>query len=632
MKFIVSFWALLAILPLSAQSSITLQLPDTVANNGDTLLLDITARQFSQIVSVQFSINFDPSVIQYVSFEQTNLPFIAIGNNDAANGNLRVSWFDIQGAGVTIPDGSSIIRLKFFANGDAGDVTNVNISGTPLAIQVFQATGEPNKFEDVTVNQLNGLVAIAGGFGVIFNVKNVSCVNGENGAITATVVGASNNTSISWTGPNNFQSQNEDISNLKAGNYNFEIRDGNGAVLLDSTLSVGQPAMALQIDTLIVNNASCSVPSGAATINVSGGTAPYRFNVGRGFTNNNQFNNLTPDNYSLIVRDTNDCQVTANFTIEANDAPELNLPDTLSFCEGENLMLDAGIFNSYQWSTGATTRSISVNQPGAYSVTVGDTPECTASDTIQVVSGAMLQVSISATDTTICPGKLTQLIASGGDTYQWVDPTGTLSATNIPNPFARPLEPTTYTVRVSNGCGSAEASIRIDFHEITSSAMPDTSIDLGETLQLRATGGVEYFWFLSEYAVSDNSIPNPTTMPEDSTSYFVRITDANGCEKLDTVNVAVVIPLDILAVNLITPNGDGKNETLYFGDIAKYGFNELKVYNRWGDLLYQKQNYQSDNERFDGTYKGKLLPTGTYFYVLSFGNGEIKQTLTILRE
>jgi len=91
-------------------------------------------------------------------------------------------------------------------------------------------------------------------------------------------------------------------------------------------------------------------------------------------------------------------------------------------------------------------------------------------------------------------------------------------------------------------------------------------------------------------------------------------------------------PLDILAINLITPNGDGKNDVLEFGNISKYGVNSLKVYNRWGDLIYNKVNYQDDEERFDGTYKGKQLPAGNYFYVLAFRDGEIKQTLTILRE
>jgi gliding motility-associated-like protein len=123
-------------------------------------------------------------------------------------------------------------------------------------------------------------------------------------------------------------------------------------------------------------------------------------------------------------------------------------------------------------------------------------------------------------------------------------------------------------------------------------------------------------------------------MPEDSTTYFVSITDINGCVTEDQVTVLVANnPVEtILAVNLITPNEDGLNDVLDFGSIEKYGSNSLKVYNRWGNLVYQKLNYQSDESRFDGTYKGKPLPAGNYFYVLSFRQGSVKQTLTLIRE
>ena len=88
----------------------------------------------------------------------------------------------------------------------------------------------------------------------------------------------------------------------------------------------------------------------------------------------------------------------------------------------------------------------------------------------------------------------------------------------------------------------------------------------------------------------------------------------------------------ITPYNLITPNGDGFNDELEFGEISKFGSNSLKVYNRWGDLVYQKLNYQSDEDRFVGLFNGQRLPAGNYFYVLAFRQGEIRQTLTIVWE
>ncbi|RME93451.1 MAG: gliding motility-associated C-terminal domain-containing protein, partial [Bacteroidetes bacterium] len=149
-----------------------------------------------------------------------------------------------------------------------------------------------------------------------------------------------------------------------------------------------------------------------------------------------------------------------------------------------------------------------------------------------------------------------------------------------------------------------------------------------------AKGGVFYEWLPNTFPVSDPLIPNPTATPADNTTYVVDITDINGCETRDSVIVLVANnPVDgIEAYNILTPNGDQLNDVLEFGPIQKYGSNSLKVYNRWGQLVYQRLNYQSDDERFDGTYQGKPLPADNYFYVLSFRQGEIRQTLTIIRE
>lgn len=635
LKFVVGCCLLLSMTPLCAQETITLHLPDTVVNNGDTLLLDIRARSFSQIVSVQFSLAWNPDVIRFVSTEpEEGLPFIAVGTNNAAMGSLRVSWFDIQGSGQTRPDNSTILRLKFFANGNPGDITDVRITDMPLAIQVFRATGVSNNFEKVDVTLQNGRVAIAGALATLFEVNDVQCTGEQNGAILTTIVGLPDDATLGWAGPNNFQSQQANIAGLAAGNYTFEIRDAAGGLLFDSTLTVAQAPVVLQIDSIVVMAADCATPTGTARAVVSGGVLPYRFRLdGADFVANNEFTELAAGDYALAVQDANGCERSADFTIVAADAPVLNLPDTVVLCEGENVLLDAGDFTTYVWSTGATTRTITVAQPGAYSITVSEGTECTASGTIRVVSGEEIEAGIRAAAASVCPGESLQLTAFGGDMFQWRDTSGTLSALDIANPLANPRSLTTYTVTISNGCTSAEASIDIGVFEITSSAGQDTCVGPGVELQLNASGGVEYFWFLSDYPVSNNRIPNPTTTPEDSTAYFVMITDANGCINLDTVFVAVASnPLDIPAINIITPNGDGANDTLFFGDISKYGANELKIYNRWGDLIYQKLNYQNDSERFDGTYKGKPLPAGNYFYVLAFRNGEIKQTLTILRE
>jgi gliding motility-associated-like protein len=74
--------------------------------------------------------------------------------------------------------------------------------------------------------------------------------------------------------------------------------------------------------------------------------------------------------------------------------------------------------------------------------------------------------------------------------------------------------------------------------------------------------------------------------------------------------------------NIITPNGDGVNDALEIEGIERFASNEITIYNRWGAEVYQTQNYQND---WFGTWNGKPLPDGTYFYVLE--NTETGETL-----
>jgi gliding motility-associated-like protein len=109
--------------------------------------------------------------------------------------------------------------------------------------------------------------------------------------------------------------------------------------------------------------------------------------------------------------------------------------------------------SSYQWSNGATTQSISVNQTGDYFVRVADSIGCpSVSDTLHITVLPSPIVSIDGNSTGNY-GSFTQLFASGGETYSWQPPTG-LSCTDCSNPIVQPTVPIHYTVTVtdSNGC------------------------------------------------------------------------------------------------------------------------------------------------------------------------------------
>jgi gliding motility-associated-like protein len=77
---------------------------------------------------------------------------------------------------------------------------------------------------------------------------------------------------------------------------------------------------------------------------------------------------------------------------------------------------------------------------------------------------------------------------------------------------------------------------------------------------------------------------------------------------------------DCFGVNVITPNGDGVNDILLFPCLENPLFpkNKLTVFNQWGDEVFSQSPYQNE---WQGTYRGKDLPVGTYYYILELNNG-----------
>jgi gliding motility-associated-like protein len=109
--------------------------------------------------------------------------------------------------------------------------------------------------------------------------------------------------------------------------------------------------------------------------------------------------------------------------------------------------------------------------------------------------------------------------------------------------------------------------------------------------------------------------PNTDYCGRDEMVYVV--CDANGC---DTAFVYIhILCQKVRFFEVFSPNGDGYNDAFVVGGIQNYPNNRLYVFNRWGNLVYEKQNYQND---WDGTWDGKMLPDATYFYIFEDGEGK----------
>lgn len=182
-------------------------------------------------------------------------------------------------------------------------------------------------------------------------------------------------------------------------------------------------------------------------------------------------------------------------------------------------------------------------------------------------------------------------------------------------------------------CGDLSDTTLLSVYEgVVARAYSDTIIVAGTSANLLATGGDFYNW-LPDTALTCNICASTTASPAETTTYWVEVENMDGCK--DTASVVVDVREDINQIifipNVLTPNDDGFNDTWLIKNIQLFPKNGVKIVNRWGDVVFQTNNYQNN---WDGKYGGGNLPAGTYYYILDVGGqwGILKGDVTILRE
>ncbi|MEZ4924236.1 MAG: gliding motility-associated C-terminal domain-containing protein [Crocinitomicaceae bacterium] len=146
-------------------------------------------------------------------------------------------------------------------------------------------------------------------------------------------------------------------------------------------------------------------------------------------------------------------------------------------------------------------------------------------------------------------------------------------------------------------------------------ASADTTITEGDEIQLfaSANGATGFYWWPDDF-MDDPTSATPTVAPEFDLTYFVQITDLDGCADTARVNIKVEPDLSLLQIpNLFTPNGDGYNDNWEIRNLDGFPDNEVTVFNIYGQIVFGPINYNND---WGGDYNGKQLPDGTYFYIL----------------
>lgn len=240
---------------------------------------------------------------------------------------------------------------------------------------------------------------------------------------------------------------------------------------------------------------------------------------------------------------------------------------------------------------------------------------CTSTTQTEVKVTPKVIASTTFNDVTICEGDVIRLEASGGDTFKWL-PSENLNDPNTATPIASPKKTTTYSVTVGVGACLDTKNITVTVNpKTTGNAGADRRILAGQSVQLdgTATGSnAKFSWSPTDY-LDDPTILNPIATPPADITYTLTI--SSDCNTVtDDVFIRVFPKVDI--ANTFTPNGDGVNDTWIIPAIERFEKIKLEVMTRYGEKVFEANSFKS----WDGKFKGKDLPVGTYFYTLYLGD------------
>jgi len=332
--------------------------------------------------------------------------------------------------------------------------------------------------------------------------------------------------------------------------------------------------------------------------------------------------------------------------------------------------------NNFIWNFGDGTTSTEKDPThtfatidSVYNVNLSITNNvCPDNNTKQISTHPLSNVTIT-TDTTLCYGEQTTISATGDFTSIRWSPESQVnmpnSATTLYNPY---ISGYIYAHLATNyGCESTDSvyvyvqqfpryqgapdSLLLFYKTPTvlePVKQPDSRIIAGQLYNVNNTPvqGVAYSWSPSTYLSCDNCIspdidlqcgtatrPSCIDFPE-FIDYTVHMVDSLGCFEADTtIRFHIIIETKAALPQAFTPNNDGENDMAFVRGWGIKEFLEVKIYNRWGQLVYESNDlYQG----WDGTFKGEPQAMDTYAYTIRIINTDnkeefIKGYITLLR-
>jgi gliding motility-associated-like protein len=340
-----------------------------------------------------------------------------------------------------------------------------------------------------------------------------------------------------------------------------------------------------------------SIPTGYTNIEWSNGAASNTISVDQ------------PGTYS-VTASLGGCETSGSIVVSVAETPVPVISGETPICAGTTTELSLNDdFTTITWSTGSAAPSIEVGA-GNYTVTVTNDLGCPGTDSYSVANFPVpllpqdffecdLSANINSNDV---PGLWTYTSSDGELTFA----PGTQSADVAITASAYGVYNLTYT---DNECQLSD-SITVTFYPVPSFVLADTLVCLGSTVVLDPQGSFDNA-FTWEWSTAEST---PTiTIVADSLISQISWSASNPCGQSSGVVTVQAEPCEIIIPNVFTPNNDALNNAFVIENIDKYPGSTLRVYNRWGTLLFE-----SDSYRNNWVPREEEAPEGTYYFILGW--------------
>ncbi|MEZ4721442.1 MAG: gliding motility-associated C-terminal domain-containing protein [Flavobacteriales bacterium] len=538
---------------------------------------------------------------------------IEVAAGGGSGGAYSYNWLDAQ-MNALIPAQTTSTAVNLFAG--IYNVAVEDINGCP---DTFTVILNNNNAPDITLD----------------SIHNVSCFGACDGMVEISLTGGTLPYTFIWSSGGTA----EDDINVCAGADTLTVADSNLCLAFD-IYEITEPTE-LVITSISATSVLCGKDcDGVATVTATGGNLPYTFSWSNGSIDTNA-TGLCAGTYTVTITDGNGCTVVDSAQVFGPEALTLVLDSTDSAtCDYTG---DGSIYvtvgggtppYAYNWvsADGLTTLSgadLTNVTAGNYGLTVTDLNGCTISGTYTI--GVITRVIANAgPDIIVCP-KTRGIQVVGVDSFatsvRWLDHRGVVQTKTHEVELAATRDTNIFVFEAKNGlCVASDTLLVLQTPGPGIDAGPDHTIEPGGEVVIggspTANAGVSVTWTPAQ-DLSSVSEENPLAFPLKTTVYYVSGTDADGCFGIDSMILTVENLVD--PVGGFSPNGDGVNDYFYIDKIDRYPNAVVSIVNRWGNQLFVSNPGYTNP--WNGTFNGKALPVGTYYYIIDLNEPSVTSEL-----